>query len=122
MKIKLDENLPTALARRLGDLGHDVETVHDEARVGQDDDRIWQAAQIEERFFITQDLDFSDIRKFVPGSHWGLLLVRFHKPGRRALTEILGSIFATQDIESWRGCFVVATEHKIRVIRQSRRS
>ncbi len=117
MKIKLDENLPTALARRLGDLGHDVETVHDEGRVGQDDDRLWQAAQDEDRFFITQDLDFSDIRKFVPGSHRGLLLLRFRDPGRLALTEILSAIFATQNDESWLGCFVVASEHKIRVTR-----
>ena len=44
MKIKLDENLPTALAERLGGLGHDVETVFDEALSGEDDDHIWQAA------------------------------------------------------------------------------
>jgi hypothetical protein len=28
------------------------------------------------RVFITQDLDFSDARKYVPGTHHGLLLVR----------------------------------------------
>ncbi len=107
-----------ALARRLGELGHDVDTVFDEGIVGHDDDRVWKAAQAEDRFFITQDLDFSDIRRFAPGSHHGLLLVRFREPGRRALTEIIGALFAAQDAESWRGCFVVATERKIRVVRQ----
>ncbi len=119
MKIKLDENLPATLARRLGQLGHDVETVHDEGLTGEDDDRIWLAAQLEERFLITQDLDFSDIRRFAPGTHHGLLLVRFRDPGRQALTEILSEIFAAHEVESWRNCFVVTTEHKIRVLRPS---
>jgi predicted nuclease of predicted toxin-antitoxin system len=30
MNIKLDENLPLRLATRLKDVGHDVQTVHDE--------------------------------------------------------------------------------------------
>ena len=76
MKIKLDENLPAALATRLRGLGHDVETVREEGLEGKKDDRIWISAQSEGRFLITQDLDFSDARRFVPGSHSGILLVR----------------------------------------------
>ncbi len=68
MKIKLDENLPHRLAAVLKDLGHHVHTVHEERLVGHADAEIWQAAQRESRFLITQDLDFSDTRK--------LLLVR----------------------------------------------
>jgi len=37
---------------------------------------MWSAARRDERFLITQDLDFSDIRQFKPGTHPGLLLVR----------------------------------------------
>ena len=69
MKIKLDENLPLRLAFLLQELGHDVDTVQDEQLVGHRDAEIWNAAQRESRFLITQDLDFSDSRKFVPGSH-----------------------------------------------------
>jgi predicted nuclease of predicted toxin-antitoxin system len=54
------------------------------------DEEIWAAAQKESRFLITQDLDFSDERKFSPGSHCGLLLLRL-------------------------GCFVVVTAREIRV-------
>ncbi|MCP4663914.1 MAG: hypothetical protein GY856_51685 [bacterium] len=88
MKIKLDEHLPTAVARCLASLGHDVETVHDEGLGGQDDDHVWEAAQAEKRFLITQDLDFSDIRKYTPGSHSGLLLLRLRNPGRSAFRGI----------------------------------
>ncbi len=117
MKIKLDENLPEALARELRGLGHDVHTVPEEGLQGYMDDRIWLAAQGEGRFLITQDLDFSDVRKFAPGSHSGILLVRLREPGRLALTVAVKQLFATQDISGWQACFLVLTERKLRVLR-----
>ncbi len=62
MKIKLDENMPAALAEQLRRLGYDVHTVVEESLAGQSDPDIWAAAQSERRFLITQDLDFSDAR------------------------------------------------------------
>ena len=117
MKIKLDENLPATLADDLTRLGYDCDTVMEEGLKGQPDSRVWDSAQREQRFLITQDLDFSDIRKFRPGSHAGILLVRLAVPGRRALTNRLRQIFTTENVESWNRCFVVATERKIRVRR-----
>jgi predicted nuclease of predicted toxin-antitoxin system len=87
MKIKLDENLPHQLAAALKDLGHEVDTVHEEQLVGCRDFEIWRAAQDDSRFLITQDLDFADTRQFVPGSHHGILLVRLSSPSRANLIE-----------------------------------
>jgi predicted nuclease of predicted toxin-antitoxin system len=117
MRIKLDENLPEASADILQKLGHDAETVHHEGLSGRDDDSVWAAAQGEARFFITQDLDFSNINQFVPGTHRGLLLLRLRSPGRIALTKRLEAIFRTESVEEWQSCFVVATDRKIRVRR-----
>jgi predicted nuclease of predicted toxin-antitoxin system len=58
MKIKLDENMPIGLAAILSSLGHDVETVVQEGMAGCPDFKIWEMAQEEGRFLITQDLDF----------------------------------------------------------------
>ena len=71
MRIKLDENLPERLVPFLGALGHDVDTVVAEHIAGQDDPVVWAAAQAERRFLITQDLDFSDVRRFEPGTIMG---------------------------------------------------
>jgi predicted nuclease of predicted toxin-antitoxin system len=120
MRIKLDENLPAKLAPLLGALGHNVDTIPEEQLQGCGDPVIWQAAQDAGRFLVTQDLDFSDIRQFRPGTHHGILLLRLRTPGRTALTVRLLSIFQTEDIESWDRCFVVATERKIRVVRPAR--
>jgi predicted nuclease of predicted toxin-antitoxin system len=117
MKIKLDENLPAKLAPLLRAVGHDADTVPDEHLQGRNDPVIWQAAQNEGRFLVTQDLDFSDIRQFRPGTHHEILLLRLRTPGRLTLTARLLSIFRTEDVESWNRCFVVVTERKVRVVR-----
>lgn len=117
MKIKLDENLPILLTNLLQELGHDVHTVHDEQLTGREDKEIWDTAQKESRFLITQDLDFSDSRRFTPGMHHGILLIRLRSPNRRNLSARISEIFRTESIEAWAGCFVVATERKIRVLK-----
>jgi predicted nuclease of predicted toxin-antitoxin system len=117
MNIKLDENMPFRLAGILTHLGHQTDTVPQEGLARHDDNDVWEAAQTSGRFLITQDLDFSDVRRFIPGTHHGLLLVRLRDPGREALTQKVQTVFQNEDVESWKGCFVVATERKIRIRR-----
>ena len=115
MRVKLDENLPASLQPRLAGLGHDVDDVPSEGLAGRDDRAVWQAAQQSGRFLVTQDLDFSDLRAFVPGTHYGILVVRLAEPGRTALVTRIESAFQDEAVETWKGCFVVLTEHKLRV-------
>jgi predicted nuclease of predicted toxin-antitoxin system len=117
MKIKLDENMPARLAKRLDLLGHEVQTVRDEGREGQLDVTIWELAQSEGRFLITQDMDFSDIRRFAPGSHYGILLIRLQTPKRRALIGRVEDLFRQEDVSEWGRCLIVATEERLRVRR-----
>ena len=43
--------------------------------------------------------------------------MRLAQPSRDALVARVGVLFATEDVESWKGCLVVATDHKMRVKR-----
>jgi predicted nuclease of predicted toxin-antitoxin system len=115
VKIKLDENLPARLARALEKLGHDTDTIPEERLAGRNDLQVWAAAQEAERFLITQDLDFSDTRRFTPGTHHGMLLVRLRDPGRNALLKRVHGLFQTEDVENWKRGFVVVTDRKLRV-------
>jgi predicted nuclease of predicted toxin-antitoxin system len=117
MRIKLDENLPTSLVEALVQLGHDADSVQQEGLQGSPDSGVWAAAQADKRFLVTQDLDFSDVRQFAPGTHCGLLLVRLADPSRRELKAYIECLFRTEDVERWTRCFVVATDTKIRVRR-----
>lgn len=119
MKIKLDENLPARLAVILSSLHHDVHTVAEENLSGASDREVWEAAQRDVRFLITQDLDFSDLRRFLPGTHCGILLVRLRSPDRQSLIRRVVEVFEHEEVDHWSGCFVVATERKVRVVRPS---
>jgi predicted nuclease of predicted toxin-antitoxin system len=117
VKIKLDENLPARLVRLLAELGHVTDTVPQEWFTGRPDSDIWTAAQTAKRFLTTQDLDFFDIRRFAPGTHHGLLLVRLRAPGRDALARRVKAVCQTELVETWKRAFVVVTDHKLRVRR-----
>lgn len=117
MRIKLDENIAASAVGRLTVLGHDVDTVVDEGLAGRSDTEVWAAALAEEAFLITQDLDFSDERRFTVGSHAGILLVRLPDAEQWRIGDYLAAWFASPDAASWGRCFVVATPHKVRVRR-----
>jgi predicted nuclease of predicted toxin-antitoxin system len=117
VKLKLDENLPESLVTELAALNHDVDSVRQEGLSGRADPEIWAAAQGASRFLITQDLDFSDVRQFRPGTHYGLLLVRLPDAGRSALTRRVVEVFRKENVGSWTGCFAVLSGHKLRVLR-----
>jgi predicted nuclease of predicted toxin-antitoxin system len=122
MKAKLDENLPLQIASRLRMLGHDVHTTQDEGLSGSSDLDLWSAAQREGPTLITQDLDFSDRRRFVPGTHHGIVLIRLRSPSRLKLVERVGEIFQYEVVSTWAGCFVVVTDQKVRVRRPANQS
>jgi predicted nuclease of predicted toxin-antitoxin system len=90
VKLELDENIPVLLVEALTSLGHDVQTVIGQGLTGRADAEIWRQCQLEDRLLMTQDLDFSDARKFEPGSHAGIVLVRLQNPGRVALFSSAG--------------------------------
>jgi len=117
LRLKLDENLPTSVVPRLASLGFDVDTVLDENLGGRSDDTVWAAAQSEQRFLVTQDLDFSDARRFAPGTHAGVLIVRLPDSEQWRVADHLVAWFSDADARSWVGCLVVATPNKVRVSR-----
>ena len=57
---------------------------------------------------------FSDSRRFKPGTHHGIVLVRLHAPSRSRLAERLDEVFQREAVNEWPRCFVVVTDQKIR--------
>jgi predicted nuclease of predicted toxin-antitoxin system len=117
VKLKLDENVPASAATRLQALGFDVDTVLQEGLRGRSDSDVWSASQGAGRFLITQDLDFSDVRQFVPGTHHGILVIRLPDSEQWRIADYLVAWFSTPDVGTWPGCFIVATPSKVRIMR-----
>ena len=115
MRLKLDENPSARTLEVLAGYGHDVDTVRDEGLTGRADADVWKATQADRRLLITQDLDFSDTRQFAPGTHEGLLRVRLREPGGNGSFDAVSRIAA--EPHAWSGCFVVLTDHKLRIKR-----
>ncbi len=115
MRIKLDENMPADSKTLLQAFGHDVHTVFDESLERGADEAIFEAVMRERRFFITQDLDFSDTRKFVPGQHPGIMILRLGDATRSDVIRRLREVFSQEDAKDWTGCHVTVKPDSIRV-------
>ena len=51
-----------------------------ESQSGATDDLLWCRVYEEGRFLVTLDTDFADVRRFAPGTHPGILLLRSTHP------------------------------------------
>ena len=117
MKVKLDEHMARSHQAFLRQKGYDVDHVYDEGLSGQPDDRVWARACAEGRFFVTLDLGFSDVRRFPPGTHPGILLLRPHRRGRQAVLDVPVRVTQEQPLETLQGCLVAADENHTRIRR-----
>lgn len=104
-------------AEFLRQMGHECDRVTDESLSGETDEIVWQQACQEHRFFITLDLDFSDVRRFPPGTHPGILLLRPRSRSRQAVLDLLTRILNDYPLESLQGCLVVTDEAQTRIRR-----
>jgi predicted nuclease of predicted toxin-antitoxin system len=76
VRVKLDENLPHDLAAALRRDGHDVHTVVEEQLAGESDPVVVAAATGEGRILLTLDRGIGDLRRYPPGSHAGIVVLR----------------------------------------------
>ena len=117
MRIKIDEDLPPMFAKILREKGFDAMTVIEQQLGGYKDPALWRIVQKEERFLITADKGFADIRAYPPGTHSGVLLLRPDEDGIRPLLALLENILNNFDINAFEGKIVVAMPRGIMVRR-----
>lgn len=115
--VKLDENLGLTHVEFLRQAGYSADRVHEEGLSGEDDAIIWQRTCAEGRFFVTLDLGFSDIRRFPPGSHPGILLLRPHRRSRQSVLHVLSRVVREHPLDALKGSLAVADETHTRIRR-----
>ena len=117
MLLKLDENLGRSHVELLRNAAYEADRVHDEGLSGWTDSAVWKRVCDEGRFFITLDLDFADVRRYKPGSHPGILLLRVRNRSRAAVLEVLQRVLNERRLDSLLGCLAVADEVHTRIRR-----
>ncbi len=117
MKIKLDENVPNRVAALFKDHDLDTATVSQEGLTGSDDGAIFEAAKREDRIIVTLDVGFADIRRYPPGEHSGIVVVRLPNQQPSLVEATLRSLLTEYDLEAMTGCTVIAQPNVVRVRR-----
>ena len=117
MRIKVDEDMPKAAVRLLRLRGHDAISVVQQGMGGTKDPSLWQAVQSKRRFLITADKGFGDIRRYPPGTHLGVMLLRPDQAGIRSVLALLEQALTAYDLEALAGTVSVVTPRGIRVRR-----
>ena len=117
MRLKLDENLPASARLAAATLGHDVDTVLDEALGGAADPEVLAAAIRHDRFLVTLDRGFGDVRRYPPGTHPGIAILRVEAQDATAVTEAVRAFLTNDMLGDLAGCIVVVRGYLLRVRR-----
>ncbi len=117
LAIKIDEDLPRATAQLLLEQGYDAVSVVDQQMGGWKDPPLWKVVQEENRFLVTADKGFADIRAYPPGTHAGTLLLRPDEDGIRPIIELLTKVLASYKLDDLAGSVTVVTPRGIRIRR-----
>jgi len=120
VRIKLDENLPRSAETVFDAAGHEVDTVEDEGLGGAADPSVARAATEAGRLIVTLDRGFGDIRRYPPGSHAGIVVLRVDDHSASAIVEALTVLVSSTDLESLKKCVAVYRDGELRVRRPRR--
>jgi predicted nuclease of predicted toxin-antitoxin system len=115
--VKLDENLGRTHVEILRQAGYEADRVHDQGLSGAADADVWKHVCDVDRFLVTLDLGFSDVRRYPPGMHPGILLIRARSRSGTAVAGVLSRVIAERSLDDLRGCLAVADESFTRIRR-----
>lgn len=115
MRFKLDENLSARFVSTLASRGHDVDTAGMEGLGGHPDDNVASAAREANRVLLTQDGDFSDIHRYPPGTHPGIVILRSGSRSVKIVERLLNWFIENAPLEELVGKTAVVEFGRIRL-------
>ena len=117
MRVKVDENLPASLASLLRERGFEADTVIEEGLAGSTDEDLLAAARAEDRMIVTLDRGFGDIRRYPPGSHPGIVVLRLADESAFATRPAIMQLLDNHDLENLAGTITVVQHGSLRIRR-----
>jgi predicted nuclease of predicted toxin-antitoxin system len=116
MRFKIDENMPAAAVTLLRARGHDAETVIDEGLCGAEDREVATLCRTEERVLLTFDLDFADIRAYLPRAYTGIIVLRLKRQDAANTVSVLRSALDLLEHEFAPGHLWIVEKDRIRIL------
>jgi predicted nuclease of predicted toxin-antitoxin system len=115
MRFKVDENLHPEVAVHLCAAGHDAMTIFAQGMRGYADDKIAAVCQQEQRVILTLDLDFSNIRRYPPQDHAGIIVLRPGNKGRASVMRTLNQFMPLLATVPLIGHLWIVEEQRVRI-------
>jgi predicted nuclease of predicted toxin-antitoxin system len=82
---------------------------------GKKDPELWPLVQRENVLLITSDVDFSDVRKFPPGTHGGIVVLRPRRESVPQFVKLLEWLLEMENLETLVGKVSVVSFGRIRI-------
>ena len=82
---------------------------------GLTDRELRRRIQAERRWIVTADKVFADLRRYPPGSHAGVILLRSDREGLDGYLRLAETAFARLNLDDIVGAVVVITDRGIRI-------
>ncbi len=117
MRVKINEDLPAVVAQLMRAVGYDAASVLEQHMAGWKDAEVWKTVQAEQRFLVTADKGFGDIRVYPPGNHAGVLILRPDEDGIRPIVELIQQTLDSYALDVLASTVTVVTPRGIRVRR-----
>jgi predicted nuclease of predicted toxin-antitoxin system len=105
-------NITTLFVRSLG---HNILTVQETGLAGTSDENVLRFAIEHERILITIDMDFSNIRRFPPKSHTGIIVLKIRPQTVEKVHKVLAQVLRELDAEQLGKSLVIIDQGKYRV-------
>lgn len=115
MKFKIDENLPEELVALLRESGWDCTSVVEEELGGEDDSRIAEICDAEQRILITFDRGFSDITTHPPAEHPGYVVFRLRSQDKPYVLKVSARLVAALRNRELQSELWIVEEDRIRI-------
>ena len=117
MRVKVDENLPATVASLLRERGFEADTVIEEGLAGSTDEDLLAAVREQDRMIVTLDRGFGDIRRYPPGSHPGIVVLRLADESALATRAAVMQLLDNHDLENLSGTITVVQHGSLRIRR-----
>ncbi len=114
----IDEDLPQSLSSLLRQRGHESRHIAELGLRGLHDSRIFRAAQESGAVLISRDVGFANTLKYPPGTHQGIVVVRYpSKMPMDLLMEKVAASLAKLDEPEFAGALIIIEPDRIRIRR-----
>ncbi|MEW5956134.1 MAG: DUF5615 family PIN-like protein [Chloroflexota bacterium] len=115
MKLFADECVYHITVKALRSWGHDVVTTQELNLVGKADKLQLEAAISQGRVLITNDLDFSNIRRYPPAHHSGIVVLKIRPRVLNQVHTVLKRLLDSTSQESLQQTLVIVDRNKYRL-------